>query len=273
MPELPEVETICRELSSHILNKIISNAERLTNFNLRQAIPSNIEDIIDAKITNITRRAKYIQIFLSNDLVLVIHLGMSGKILLKEQDYIAQKHDHFLISLNNKQTLIYHDPRRFGLIDIIKRTDLENHPLFKSLGIEPFSDEFTYLYLAKLLHSKKQPIKLTLMDNCNVVGVGNIYAAESLFLSRILPTRTSSSLNEAEIKLLHKNIIHVLDESIKKGGSTLKDYAKISGEKGYFQNSFNVYGKDKQPCLTCNSVILKIVQAGRSSFYCSNCQK
>ncbi len=273
MPELPEVETICQELRSHILNKVILSAERLTNFNLRRAFPTNLEDLSDAKIINITRRAKYIQIFLNNSLVLLIHLGMSGKVLLKNLDYSIQKHDHFSITLNNKQILVYHDPRRFGLIDIIRKDDLANHPLFKQLGAEPFSDEFTDSYLAKLLHNKKQPIKLSLMDNCNIVGVGNIYAAESLFLSRILPTREAGSLSEAEIKLLHKNIIHILAESIKKGGSTLKDYAKVSGEKGYFQNSFNTYGREKQPCFICNSNIIKIIQGGRSSFYCPTCQK
>ncbi len=273
MPELPEVETICLELRSHILNQVIIDVERLTKFNLRHPIPTHIKDIINAKIINISRRAKYIQIFLSNNLALIIHLGMSGKILLKKKDYLAQKHDHFLITLESGQKLVYHDPRRFGLIDLINKDEIKESPLFKNLGIEPFSAEFTPKALTEILNNKKQPIKLALMDGAKLVGIGNIYAAESLFLSAIAPTRSSSSLSQNEIKLLHKNIIHILDESIKKGGSTLKDYAKVSGEKGYFQNSFNVYGREAQPCLSCGNAIVKITQGGRSSFYCPNCQK
>lgn len=274
MPELPEIETICQELRLHILNKVVLNVKRLTKFNLRQPVPLDIEQrLVNVKIIEIIRRAKYIQIFLSNDLVLIIHLGMSGKFLLKEQSYLISKHDHFLINLSDGRKLIYHDPRRFGLIDLVKKEDLPNYLLYKRLGIEPFSDEFTPQYLAKLLSNKKQPIKLTLMDNANIVGVGNIYAAESLFLSALLPTRVSSSLNANEIYLLHKNIIYILQESIKKGGSTLKDYAKVSGESGYFQNSFKVYGRAAQECLVCGGVIMKIIQAGRSSFYCPHCQK
>lgn len=273
MPELPEVETICRELSSHIINKSIKNVIRLTNHNLRREIPSNIKDIINTTIIKVERRAKYIQIFLSNDLILIIHLGMSGKILLKDFQYISQKHDHLIIDFQDKKQLIYHDPRRFGLIDLIRNDELSKYSLYRDLGIEPFSNIFTPGYLLKLLAGKKKPIKLAIMDNKNIVGVGNIYASESLFLAKVMPTRAAFSLNESEINLLHENILYILDESIKKGGSTLKDYANVSGEKGYFQNSFKVYGREKQPCFICEQPIEKITQGGRSSFYCSYCQK
>lgn len=273
MPELPEVETICNELRSHVINKNIQDLNRLTVHNLRRPIPANIKAVIGASIVNIVRRAKYIQVFLSNDFVLIMHLGMSGKILLKNLQYIPQKHDHLMFDFNDGKKLIYHDPRRFGLVDLIRKEELAEYPLFKNLGIEPFSEDFTSSYLADLFRDKKKPIKLAIMDNANIVGVGNIYASESLFLSKVSPIRVASSLTGEEIKLLHKNILYILDESIKKGGSTLKDYANVNGEKGYFQNSFKVYGRDKQPCAICDIPIEKITQGGRSSFYCQSCQK
>jgi formamidopyrimidine-DNA glycosylase len=273
MPELPEVETICNELRSHVINKHVKDLNRLTAHNLRRPIPLNIKAVIGASIVSIVRRAKYIQVSLSNDLVLIMHLGMSGKILLKNFEYIPQKHDHLMIDFNDGQKLIYHDPRRFGLVDLIRQDELTAYSLFKNLGIEPFSKDFTSSYLANLLSGKKKPIKLAIMDNANIVGVGNIYASESLFLAKVSPTRVASSLTGEEVKLLHKNILYILDESIKKGGSTLKDYANVNGEKGYFQNSFKVYGRDKNPCAVCKIPIEKITQGGRSSFYCSSCQK
>ena len=274
MPELPEVEIICQGLRTKILNRIILNAEKLNNLKLRQAIDDDIGLKLDnAKIIDISRRAKYIQIFLDNSYVLIIHLGMSGKLLLKSSDYIIQKHDHFLINLSSHELLIYNDPRRFGLIIMAKKEELNNLLLFKNLGIEPLSEEFTPQYLFKILATKKQPVKLALMDNTNMVGVGNIYACESLFLSGISPLRAANSLSFEQIELLHSNILKVLKDSIIKGGSTLKDYRTVSGEAGYFQNSFYVYGREKKNCLICKENIVRIVQAGRSSFYCPNCQK
>lgn len=274
MPELPEVEIICQGLKKNILNKIIIKAQILTQYSLRQKIPNNIANKIkDSKVIAICRRAKYIQMCLDNNLVILIHLGMSGKVLIKESCYIYQKHDHFSINLDDGQQLVYNDPRRFGLIDLLNKDDLDNSPLLKHLGIEPLSKEFTEEYLINLLKNSNRPIKLVLMDNANIVGVGNIYACESLFLSNILPDRKASSLNNSEVILLYKMIINVLELAIKQGGSSLKDYASVSGEKGYFQHSFKVYGRDGDSCSVCSEIILKIKQSGRSSFYCSNCQK
>ncbi len=274
MPELPEVETICQGLREKTLQKLIVKVQLITKLNLRQAIPASIEEkLVGRKIIKVTRRAKYIQIFLDDSLVILIHLGMSGKVLIKDQNYIYQKHDHFTIHLNDGQQIVYNDPRRFGLIDLIQEKELPNSSLLKHLGIEPLEIEFTPQYLANILGGKKQPIKLTIMDNINIVGVGNIYASESLFMSEILPTRPSASLNSEEISLLHQKIIQVLKDAIKQGGSSLKDYASVSGEKGYFQQSFKVYGREKENCSNCNSLIIKIKQAGRASFYCPTCQK
>ncbi len=178
-----------------------------------------------------------------------------------------------MITLNNDQILVYNDPRRFGIIDVIKNDEIPKHRFFAHLGVEPLSAEFTPEYLAKILHNKYRDIKLSIMDNENIVGIGNIYAAESLFLSGISPIRPSNTLSLSEIAKLHKNIIHILEDSIKKGGSTLKDYAKVSGEQGYFQNSFNVYAREGQGCFICGEWIKRINQGGRSTFYCKICQK
>lgn len=273
MPELPEVETICQGLRNNILNQTITEVYHLTKHKLRQEIPEDIvQEICNAKIVSIVRRAKYIQIFLSNNLVLLVHLGMSGKVLIKKNDYIYQKHDHFSFVLDNKTVVVYNDPRRFGLIALVKKTDLESHNLIKNLGIEPFDINFTSSYL-ELVLKRKQPVKLSIMDNKYIVGVGNIYASECLFLSKISPLRASNTLTSMEVKLLHSKIIEVLDLSIKKGGSTLKDYASVSGEKGYFQNSFNVYAREGEECKVCDSNIIKLKQGGRTSFYCNKCQK
>lgn len=274
MPELPEVESICQGLRSNILNCNILSAKALTNLKLRQIIPEELpEKIINSKIIKIDRRAKYIQVFLDNDIIIIIHLGMSGKVLIKADDYIFQKHDHFMIELDNNLKIIYNDPRRFGLITYTYKNNISSFSLFRSLAPEPLESEFTVSYLQNILKKSSKPIKLLLMDNSKVVGVGNIYAAESLFLSKISPERLSNTLTLDEIKLLHINIIKVLQQSIKAGGSTLKDYALINGEKGFFQNSFKVYAKEGKECMICKNIIIKIKQAGRASFYCAQCQK
>lgn len=272
MPELPEVEIICLGLREKILGDIILGAEHITKLKLRQEVPINIsKKITNAKIVAIERRAKYIQIFLSNNLVILIHLGMSGKLLIKDSSYILQKHDHFVVKFNDKW-LVFNDPRRFGLITLIEENNLKKHPIFAKLGMEPFDAKFTPKYLEGVFKNK-QPIKLALMDNYKLVGVGNIYASESLFFSKISPTRASNSLEKKELIALHYNIKKILENSIKLGGSSLKDYAKVSGEKGYFQNFFYVYGREGKDCRNCGAKIIKIKQAGRASFYCADCQK
>lgn len=274
MPELPEVETICIGLSNNILNKTISKVDLLTGLSLRKPIPENLhQKLVNLKIVNILRRSKYIQIFLEKEIVLLIHLGMSGKLLLKDSNYTLQKHDHLQLILSDQQYLIYNDPRRFGLIELINANALTTHPLLASLGIEPLSKEFSQNKLQEVLAGKKSSIKQTLMNNKFIVGIGNIYASESLYKTAVSPLRASESLNLNEINLLHKNIVEVLNKAISSGGSSLRDYENISGEKGFFQNTFNVYGRNGLDCLKCSTKIVKITQAGRSSFYCPSCQK
>jgi formamidopyrimidine-DNA glycosylase len=270
MPELPEIETICKALRAQILNKVIIQAIKITNLSLRKPISDDlIKKLVNIKVIDIQRRAKYIKICLNDNSILLIHLGMSGKILIKPRNYIYQKHDHVAFILNDGQQLVYNDPRRFGLIEFLS----EDNNSLTHLGIEPLEQEFTPAYLANILNNKKQPVKLSIMDNSNIVGIGNIYACESLFLSKVKPDRPSFSLSKKEIVNLHKEIIFVLEEAIKQGGSSLKDYASVSGEKGYFQHFFKVYGREGGPCSICHEAICKVKQGGRSSFYCPSCQK
>ena len=170
MPELPEIETICQGLKAKVLNQTIAKVTKLTQYNLRQAIPADIEQrLTNAKIIEINRRAKYIQLKLDNFISILIHLGMSGKILIQDDDYAYQKHDHITFKLKNGQQLVYNDPRRFGLIALSKTDELDISPLLNHLGVEPLSPEFTPEYLANILRNKKQPIKLTIMDNINII--------------------------------------------------------------------------------------------------------
>lgn len=274
MPELPEVESICISLKKLILHEEIIEAKILTEYSLRKEIPREIaNEIIGCKIIKIERRAKYILIFLSNVKILIIHLGMSGKLLIKDSSYDFQKHDHYVFILKSGKQVVYNDPRRFGLLVFTEANNIMNLDIFKNLGVEPLSVDFTRAKLKELMFKVKKPIKLAIMDNKKIVGIGNIYASESLFLSKISPLRMANSLSNSEINLLHNNIIEVLKNSIKHGGSTLKDFKHVNGESGYFQNNFFVYGRENNNCKKCSNLIAKINQGGRSSFYCSNCQK
>ena len=272
MPELPEVENICLSLKKDIVGKKILNA---TNYrkNLRIDFPCDFSSILNNRyITSVTRRAKYIRIYM-NDLILIIHLGMSGR-LIYHNNILQEllKHDHAEIVLNEGK-LVFNDPRRFGLITITNIHEIDNHVLFKNLGSEPLSSRFNQEYLSAKLASKNIAIKLALMDNKIVVGIGNIYASEALYRAGILPRRPSSSLGKLEITRLVASIRETLYEAINAGGSSLKDYVNLSGEAGYFQNSFRVYDRENQNCMRCSSVIKKIKQAGRATYFCISCQK
>lgn len=274
MPELPEVETIRRELDKSIRNKIIDSV-LLCRKDLRIKFPDRFsEKLIGRKILSVSRRAKYLLIELNDKNILVIHLGMSGKILVKDHapDPLG-KHDHVVIRFKNGSVLIYNDTRRFGLMTLVPNKQLKEHELFRDLGPEPFSGEFDAKYLLDKLKNRTAPIKNILMDNRVVVGVGNIYTCESLFRSHISPIRKGNTISSEKANSLVKNIRDVLKEAIDSGGSTLRDYARSDGDSGYFQHKFKVYGREKQSCYNCGSIIKRIVQQGRSTFYCPNCQK
>ena len=283
MPELPEVETVKRGLEEFIINESIKEVY-LSKFSLRFPWPKGfVSKIVGKKIISIKRRAKYIIIGLSDNYSIIAHLGMSGsyKVLKKGevQDYIILKHDHLIIDLDNFK-IVYNDPRRFGYIDLTNQ-DPETHKFLSSLGPEPLSNYFNADNLAETLLNKNKPIKNTLLDQNIVSGLGNIYVCEALFRSKINPKKNCSKLITSKGKprknliLLVKKINEVIKEAIEVGGSTLRDFSNISGKMGYFQSSFNVYNRENQKCLlgSCGGVVKRIIQSGRSTFFCSKCQK
>lgn len=274
MPELPEVETVCRGLAKTILGKKIINA---TNFrpNLRIPFPENFSDALNGRtIANIERRAKYILITLDDDTIIIAHLGMSGKMVVYDKFQNQRKnHDHALFQFDDGKEVVFNDPRRFGLITFSDIANIDSHKLIAHLGVEPLEDEFSGKKLYELLKNKNTPIKNTIMDASIVVGVGNIYVCEALFRSAILPTCKSRSISLKKCEELATNIKDVLNEAILSGGSTLRDYVQSSGDSGYFQHQFYVYGREGEPCNICNNSIQRIKQSGRSTFYCSKCQK
>ena len=283
MPELPEVETVKRGLEEFIINENI-NKVYISNFSLRFPWPKNfISKIINSKIISIRRRAKYILIKLSNNYTIISHLGMSGSYrvvnLNKSKDYKPIKHDHLIIDLDHYK-IVYNDPRRFGYIDLTNE-DPDEHKFLSFLGPEPLSNSFNADNLAKKLLNKEKAIKNALLDQNIISGLGNIYVCEALFRARINPKSNCSKFvgvsgkpKKPLITLVSK-INQIIKEAINVGGSTLKDFSNISGKMGYFQSSFNVYGREKEECsLTdCEGIIRRYNQSGRSTFFCPKCQK
>ena len=273
MPELPEVETVKRGLEPHIVGKTIVKAT-LNRDNLRIPFPSGFAGSLeDRKIISVNRRAKYLLITLDNGLLWVVHLGMSGKFTVEDgTKYVQKKHDHVLVLLDNNKQLVFNDARRFGLMTLIKNDELEQHKLLAHYAPEPFSDEFSVEYLTKKLTNRKTPIKTLLMDNKVIVGVGNIYASEVLWRTKIHPESLGNEVVKKSEKLI-ATIREVLAQAIEAGGSTLKDFTSADGNAGYFQHQFDVYNREGKPCHRCGENIKRITQAGRSSFFCAVCQK
>jgi formamidopyrimidine-DNA glycosylase len=275
MPELPEVETVCRGLAKPLTGATITLAAA-HRADLRAPLPKELgKRLKSAKILTIKRRAKYILIELDTNETLLLHLGMSGRMVLSRTDEPLQKHDHISLSFDNGWHLRFNDPRRFGYCDLTPTAKAEQHKLLNHLGIEPLSDGFTPAHLTDLLKGKKTNIKAAILDQELVVGVGNIYACEALFQAGISPTRIAGSLKQDEIKKLVPAIRKVLNAAIKAGGSSLRDYVRADGELGYFQHQFAVYGREGEPCVNKHGMktILRIPQGGRSTFYCPICQK
>jgi formamidopyrimidine-DNA glycosylase len=270
MPELPEVETIKRGLEVLKNKKILHIFRSQKKFRIESSL--DLQGLVGAKILQFERRARYLLINFSNKKTLILHLGMSGKVTVAKK-FQQLKHDHFKIEFDGGLYLIFNDPRRFGFLDLVVTKNLKNHKILTKLGVEPLSDEFNFSALRKKLRSKKMNIKTAMMDNKIVVGVGNIYINESLFNSGISPLREASSLKENEIKKLVSSIKKILKKAIDLGGSSISDYVTASGNLGNFQNNFCVYGRANKKCPHCQNLIKKIMQNGRSSFYCSICQK
>lgn len=269
MPELPEVETVCKGLEKKILTDTLLQVE-MRRKNLRFALPVALTKIKNQRVTSITRRAKYILIQLSEGQTLIIHLGMSGRLLFNPDD--TDQHDHVIFHFRDAGRVVFNDARRFGVIDLC--TKPAEHKLLKHLGPEPLDSKFTGQILYQTLRKKKIAVKLAIMDQKVVVGVGNIYASESLWRAKISPLRPAEDVSLSEATALVKHIKDTLRDAIKAGGSSLKDYVQTNGELGYFQNQFSVYDMAGELCKSCQkSPITKIIQGGRSTFYCSQCQK
>ena len=279
MPELPEVETVCRGLDPVMVGQVITRIDTHRT-GLRVPFPKNLsKSVAGSGVLRITRRAKYILVHLDNGLVLVMHLGMSGRMVVEAAGYKPAKHDHMIIHLKDGRMVAFNDARRFGVVDLVAEEDLETHKLFTHLGPEPLSNEFPGPELAAKLKGKKTSIKVAIMDQRVVVGVGNIYASEALFLAGISPKRSAGQVQGERADAFVQAIRKVLQKAIKAGGSSLRDYRQADGELGYFQHQFTVYDREGQACpgCTCDIAktkgILRITQGGRSSFYCPRKQK
>ena len=271
MPELPEVETTCNGIATHLINKTVAKVV-IRQPKLRWPIPARLKkDLPGNKITSIKRRAKYILIE-TNAGTLIIHLGMSGSLRVLKADTPFDKHDHFDLVLKNGQCLRLHDPRRFGAVLWTTKPVLE-HKLLCKLGPEPLSDQFTAENLFKLSRKRKVSIKQFIMNAHIVVGVGNIYASEALFLAGIHPRKTTGNISFPRFKQLVNSIQKVLTAAIKQGGTTLKDFTQSDGKPGYFQQQLNVYGRAGEPCPVCGKAISHCVLGQRATYYCTQCQK
>ncbi len=267
MPELPEVETTKTSLTPLINQRV--QAVRVLNPSLRWAIPNDLEKLIGQQLTQLTRRSKYILAHFEQDQMLW-HLGMSGSFRLCQQSDDIRKHDHLIIDFEDVQ-LRYHDPRRFGCILWLDQANQSK--LIDTLGPEPLSEDFNATYLAEKLNKKNVAIKIALMDNHVVVGVGNIYATESLFNIGVHPAQPASTLTKSQIKNLVVEVKRILKQAIDLGGSTLRDYSNAKGENGYFQQTLLAYGRAGEMCVNCETTLENLKLGQRASVFCPQCQK
>lgn len=271
MPELPEVETICRGLTSSILKQKIA-AVVMRHFKLRHPIPKNLSKILAGQsIQKITRRGKYI-LLKTKIGTLIIHLGMSGNLQIKPKNHLIAKHEHVNIVFTNNLSLCYIDPRRFGTILWTAENPLE-HRLLKNLGPEPFAKNFTADYLFNTAKSRHCSIKQFIMNSNIVAGIGNIYANEALFAAKINPLQKANKISLSRYQKLVKEIKKILKHAIKHGGTTIKNHIDSSGKKGSFQNKLKVYGKYNQLCPNCKTKLTHTKLGQRATVFCPNCQK
>ena len=289
MPELPEVEVVKRSLINKTQNLIVK-AVKINDGRLRYKIDRNkIKKIIGLKFKKISRRSKYLLFFFNKDIVMLVHLGMTGKFFFINHkstkyktsfyydinEYKDKKYDRIIFDLSNNQKLIYNDVRKFGFIKFIKQIDLEQNAHLKHLGPEPLSSEFNIKYFKSYIRGKERNIKNLLMDQKFISGLGNIYVNEILFFSGINPAKKIKKLTDFDIQKIVKFSKKIISKAIILGGSSIKDFSSSSGKKGSFQQYFSVYGKKGEKCSSknCRNNIIKIVLANRASFYCAKCQK
>ena len=289
MPELPEVETVKRGLEPILLNRRILNVETRRD-GLRFLFPQGFaQKLTGARVLALTRRAKYIVVDLDNGFSLLVHLGMTGRFTgysangarnLAEFYFDAGAdenangpHDHVVFYLEDGMRLVYSDPRRFGMMDLAATDLLHEHKLLKNIGVEPLGNELSADYLAEKFKKKAAPLKTALLDQRIIAGLGNIYVCEVLFRARLSPKRKAGSVKLEKLVELVRHIRDILNEAILAGGSTLQDFQGTDGAKGEYQQRFQVYDREGEPCPRGTGIIKRVVQSGRSSFYCASCQK
>jgi formamidopyrimidine-DNA glycosylase len=244
---------------------------------LRRPLPDDFADRLTGRqVTKIQRRAKYLLIHLDDGQTVIGHLGMSGRLNIeKAPGYAPAKHDHILFETDDGSLVVFNDTRRFGLMDLVDSEALDAHPLLDHLGPDPLGNQFNGPALADAINHRRSPIKALLLDQTVVAGLGNIYVCESLFRAGVSPRRQGTSIGRARADRLAEEIRIVLDEAISAGGSSLRDYVQASGELGYFQHNFRVYGREGEPCTSgaAGHHVRRIVQSNRSTFYCPKCQR
>lgn len=292
MPELPEVETVVRGLRPALEGRVIASLT-LSPHRLRFPYPEGFADKLKGRrIATVRRRAKYILASLEGGDTLLWHLGMTGRFTVKPAKGPARNlgefydetasdvaeagtHEHVAFLLDDGSRITYSDPRRFGFADLMADAEMDTHKLLKDIGPEPLGNEFNSAHLARQFHRKKAPLKAALLDQHVVAGLGNIYVSEILHRSRLRPARAAGTVKAEKLDLIIRNTRSVLEEAITAGGSTLQDFAHADGSPGAFQQRFLVYDREGEPCQTpaCKGTIKRIVQSGRSSFYCPKCQK
>ncbi|MEM6464016.1 MAG: bifunctional DNA-formamidopyrimidine glycosylase/DNA-(apurinic or apyrimidinic site) lyase [Pseudomonadota bacterium] len=296
MPELPEVETVRRGLQPSMQGALVERLEQ-RRADLRFPLPDNFARRIEGRrITGVRRRAKYLLVSFDDGSLLISHLGMSGSYHVQNGDggktpgafhherNKQSRHDHIVFHVSGpagKARIVYNDPRRFGFMLMTKSDDLENHPLISELGVEPTGNALNAPYLARRFAGKKAPLKAALLDQSIIAGLGNIYVCEALWRARLSPRRRAGTLVTSHgaavqrLEELARCIRDVIDAAIEAGGSSLRDHRQADGTLGYFQHSFNTYGREGEPCprSDCGGKIRRIVQSGRSTFYCPGCQR
>ncbi|MFC3173222.1 bifunctional DNA-formamidopyrimidine glycosylase/DNA-(apurinic or apyrimidinic site) lyase [Novosphingobium bradum] len=271
MPELPEVETTVRGLARFLEGETLARVAT-RRADLRRPFPPDLVQVLTgARVTGMGRRAKYGLIHVDRGQTMVFHLGMSGRWRIDPED--LEKHDHLVLETGSGHRLALCDPRRFGSVDLVETAALDQWPAFAALGPEPLSPALTPAHLAASFAGRLAAIKLLLLDQRVVAGLGNIYVCEALFRARIDPEKPGGKVSPAALRKLVPQIKAVLEEAIAAGGSTLRDYAQPDGQLGYFAKAFDVYGREGEACRSCGGPVRRIVQGGRSTWSCPRCQK
>ncbi len=289
MPELPEVETVKRGLEPVLKGRVVTRVD-LRRAGLRFAFPVGFaQQLVGRRVTGLSRRAKYILVHLDGDLSLLVHLGMTGRFTVISPKGVSNlgqfyfepgagegadgPHDHVVFHLQDGIRLVYSDPRRFGMMDLLVTAQASQHKLLKDLGVEPLGNELSASYLSAKFKGKAAPMKAALLDQRIIAGLGNIYVCEALFRAKISPRRKAGSVKREKLEELVRHIRDILNDAILAGGSTLQDFQSTNGEQGSYQQRFQVYDREGEPCVTCSKKVKRMVQSGRSSFYCASCQR